>query len=102
VKPTAQKDSAQPAGRATLDASPAPAAAPFRRHVRHWKERFDGAGAFVWSRALTVNGKIVTAGSPVDKASLPAGRLRRLWHVGVVQRTDWAPHSAADQRARSA
>ncbi len=77
----------------THQAPPKPqaAAVPFRRRLKHWKQRFDAAGVFVWAKCGVHAGERIVPGTPVDKASLPAGRLRRLWQTGWVQRTDWNP-----------
>lgn len=56
------------------------------RRVRHWKQRFNRDGSFIWSRAILFKGVVTKSGEPIPcSLSDNKNKLRRFWNSGTIQ-----------------
>jgi hypothetical protein len=62
-----------------------------KRRVRHWKQRFNPAAAFVWARHLVFEGKAKKPGQKVTKSKISRNKLARLWYARFIEEASWKP-----------
>ena len=60
------------------------------RRRRHWKERFDPAAPFLFTRSTRFDGKKHLIGDPVPPES-SVRSLKKMWRAGRIVRADFEP-----------
>ena len=70
------------------------------RKVRHWKQRFDPAAAFVCRRRIVWGAKIYERGDLIpDQLAGNKVKLRRFWDSGVIELWEENPEPEPDVKA---
>ena len=70
------------------------------RKVRHWKQRFDPAAAFVCRRRIVWDAKIYERGDLIpDQLAGNKVKLRRFWDSGVIELWEENPEPEPDVKA---